>query len=42
AKVLNTNVTWSIKDGQLTLTKAGVGSLSYEPAGPSTPTTGSS
>lgn len=42
AKVLNTNITWSIKDGQLTLTKAGVGSLSYEPAGPSTPTTGSS
>ncbi|MDT4973555.1 MAG: hypothetical protein QOG22_3698, partial [Pseudonocardiales bacterium] len=26
----------------VTLTKAGIGSLSYEPAGPSTPTTGSS
>ena len=36
-------VTWSIKDGQLTLTKAGVGSLSYTSAANlATPTSGSS
>jgi heat shock protein HslJ len=31
-KILIGNVAWSIKDGQLTLTKAGVGSLSYKAA----------
>lgn len=41
-RVLRGSSTWSIKDGQLTLTKAGVGSLSYQRAAGATPTTGSS
>jgi heat shock protein HslJ len=43
SKIFDGSLTWSIKDGQLTLTKDGVGSLTYQPAGNgSTPTTGSS
>ncbi|PZS16785.1 MAG: hypothetical protein DLM57_09625 [Pseudonocardiales bacterium] len=43
ARILDGSVTWAIKDGQLTLIRDGVGSLSYRPAGNAgTPSTGSS